>query len=101
MTDTFCPKHFTLEDVDCEEAIVACPPRVPIDPSKHVIASCGPCNRTRVVPVSRIMQGKVHSAGMCVLSECAATVIVPEATPAPSINQAAKPKTPSKATSAK
>jgi hypothetical protein len=76
---TFCPKHFTLEDVDCAEPIVACPPRVELDPERHVIVSCGPCNRVRVVPVDRIMKGKVQSSGMCQLDVCAGTVILPEA----------------------
>lgn len=74
---TFCPKHGTLEDVDCEEVTVACPPRVPLDPTKHVILSCGPCDRTRVIPVGQIMRGKVQSGGMCVLGECAASVVLP------------------------
>jgi len=75
---TFCPKHFTLEDIDCEEPIVACPPRVPLDPTKHLIVTCGPCERTRVVPIERVMQGTVRASGTCVLSSCAATILAPE-----------------------
>lgn len=79
---TFCPRHLTLDDVDCDDGVMPCPERVPVDPLRHVIVSCLACDKVRVAPVDKIMRGKLQGTGPCQLSECAATVVVPEGEPA-------------------
>ena len=118
----YCPRHGSiLDEVDCFDGVIPCPEPKEFDAAKEVLATCGPCDKTRVIPLSRIMQGKPVPTGHCVMHECAATVIpipIPEGkvlfdkavlagmdarlatldtiqdTGSKGINQAAKPRSP-------
>lgn len=82
---TYCPACGRTDDEigKCGRGITPCPDPVAVDPTKQAVLNCGPCGRTVVIPVSRIMRGKMGDFSReCSVSECAATLLFPS-TPAP------------------
>jgi hypothetical protein len=59
---------------------MSCVTPVEEDPSKTVAIKCGPCEFTRVVPISDLLSGKAkNELPKCHRDECACEVIPPAA----------------------
>lgn len=108
MADRFCPRHFILLDGPCEEGMgLPCPEPEEVDPTRHVITHCGPCDKTRVLVIGAVYKGnRAGDVGNCVMQECGARVVLPVAAsareavamqgPITGIDQKAKPRAPKK-----
>lgn len=79
---TYCPACGRTDDAigQCGRGITPCPTPLVVDPTKEAVLHCGPCDRTVVIPVDRIMKGKLGEFSReCVLSTCAATLVFQQA----------------------
>lgn len=81
----YCPRCFRVgDDVgDCGNFALGCPRPVKVDPESVLVVRCGGrCNKTRAVPVGRIMQGKTRSlTGLCTSDVCKAVIVRPASPP--------------------
>lgn len=66
----------------CGAHVIKCPRFKEVDPKKHIVLRCSPCDKTRCVTVNSVMQGKCKLREDCGRSECQA-VVLPTKEPKP------------------
>lgn len=76
----FCPRCFFPENLmgSCGNFALGCPEPQELPADRAVTLSCGPCGRTLVVPVEKIMKKRLDQLGRCAGGDlCQAVVVLP------------------------